>query len=114
MKFFGERMIKYLDYEKYNPETDIDKPVFFEGLYFKEDYEVLKKHRGKKTIYWNGSDANRLLKEPEFAEIMKNIQAEHLCQSVYSVDKLARMGIEATHFPAHTYPFSGTTFHFQL
>ena len=40
----------------YNPETDINKPCVFFGLYGLPDFYALWKHKGKKYILWAGSD----------------------------------------------------------
>lgn len=40
----------------YNPETDLDKPCVFFGLYGLPDFYALWRHRGKKWILWAGSD----------------------------------------------------------
>jgi len=40
----------------YNPETDLDKPCVFFGLYGFPDFYALWRHRGKKWILWAGSD----------------------------------------------------------
>lgn len=40
----------------YDPETDIDKPCVFFGLYGFPDFIALWKHKGRKAILWAGSD----------------------------------------------------------
>jgi len=91
MKTFGEK----LKMERYNPLTDIDKSVFFQGLYFDEDYEVFRNHRGYKEVFWNGSDVLRLLRSPERVSIIKEFKAKHTCHNKQLQDELASVGIEA-------------------
>jgi glycosyltransferase involved in cell wall biosynthesis len=99
MKFFGESMIKNLGYRVYNPQTDIDKEVFFEGLYFEQDYAIFEKHKGGGIVYWNGSDAIRLTKNPKWIEIVKAKKVRHLCQSKITTDILLSVGITSEHYP---------------
>jgi hypothetical protein len=40
----------------YDIETDIDKPCVFMGLYGLPDFYALWRHKGKKYIFWCGSD----------------------------------------------------------
>ena len=98
MKVFGDSMIKYMGYRRYTPE-DVNKEVFFEGLYFQQDYNVLNNHKGKCIVYWNGSDVKRLIKNPQWQEIVKSKDITHLCQSKISVEELKTIGIESTHYP---------------
>lgn len=42
--------------ETYNPETDINEPCVFAGLYGLPDFFELWRHKGKKYIFWAGSD----------------------------------------------------------
>lgn len=42
--------------ESYNPTTDNDKPCVFVGLYGLPDFYALWRHKGKKYIFWCGSD----------------------------------------------------------
>ena len=44
------------DLETYNPETDKDEPCVFVGLYGLPDFYALWRHKGKKWIFWCGSD----------------------------------------------------------
>ena len=91
MRLFGEKM----KMERYSPETDKDKPVFFEGLYFDKDYRIFREHRGKKTVFWNGSDVLRLLRNPKWVEIIKGLEASHYCHNKQLQDELAGIGISA-------------------
>lgn len=48
--------------EPYNPETDKDKPCAFCGLYGLKDFMALNSHKGKKWIWWAGSDIRHFVK----------------------------------------------------
>lgn len=47
--------------EPYNPETDINKPCVWFGLYGLSDFFSLWRHKGRKAILWCGSDINHFL-----------------------------------------------------
>lgn len=40
----------------YNPLTDLEKPTVFCGLYGMKDFMALHAHKGKKWVWWTGSD----------------------------------------------------------
>ena len=40
----------------YNPETDLEKPCVFFGIYGLSDFYSLWRHKGKRWILWAGSD----------------------------------------------------------
>jgi len=95
MKTFGEAMIKHLNFEKYNPVTDIQKPCFFEGLYYPECYETFKNHKGEKAVYWNGGDLRRLEIHPEYQKILHENPARHITFTEQYHDRLLKLGIWA-------------------
>lgn len=99
MKFFGEHMIQHHGYRRYNSETDIDKPVFFEGLYFPDDYRVFLRHRGERIVFWNGTDISNLLLSYGWQLIMEENPAKHYCGHVKDKEKLAKAGVTATVHP---------------
>ena len=99
MEFFGKRMTKYLGFDKYNIARDVKNPCFFQGLYWDKDYEVFKRHKGKRIVFWNGSDLLRLQHNKEWQLLLKYNNAEHLTQYDYHVDMLAKFGIKAKHAP---------------
>jgi hypothetical protein len=99
MKFFGERMIKHFGYHRYDPECDKERPTFFEGLYFPEDYRALMRHRGERMVFWNGTDLTNLLIAPAWQLIMRDYPAKHYCHCVKDQERLASVGVKATVHP---------------
>lgn len=47
--------------ETYNPETDGEKPCVFAGLYGIKDFMALHNHKGKKAVFFCGSDIRHLV-----------------------------------------------------
>lgn len=45
----------------YDPETDIEKPTVFFGLYGLPDFMALWKHKGPKAVLWAGSDIRHFM-----------------------------------------------------
>lgn len=99
MKFFGERMIDLWGYRRYNHLTDRYKPVFFEGLYFAEDYFELMLHCGEKKIFWNGTDIKIASSMDILQRIIREIEAKHYCHSVDRQQALGKIGIRADVHP---------------
>lgn len=95
MKFYGERAEKMLNMKRYDMVIDIEKPVFFEGLYFQEDYDAFYFHMGKKVVFWNGSDILRMLQNPEWIKVIKENPAKHLCSNEQEQKELKAVGINA-------------------
>ena len=91
MEFYGLRARKFFKFNSYQ----IDRDCLFLGLYFKEDYEVLKRHKSKRYVYWNGTDVSRLLGNPEWQEMLKEAPAVHACHNQLLKDELATVGINA-------------------
>lgn len=96
MQIFGEALERECNAKRYNPETDIYEKVLFIGLYSIEDYKIFAEHRGRKAIFWNGSDVTILEKEPIFQEILKaQPRITHATHNEQLKEELAKMGIEA-------------------
>jgi len=92
MKTFGEK----LKMERYNPETDRGKPVFFQGLYFEEDYQIFLNHKGFKWVFWNGSDVLRMLNNQNWIDIIKSFpNIKHTCHNKQLQDELKSIHIDA-------------------
>lgn len=111
MKHFGEQMVRYMGFRLYNPQTDIDKEVFFQSLYFDPDYEIFKNHKGKRILYWNGSDILRTLMSPKWLKIIKDCPAKYLCHSPWQKEVLRRIGLDVKIHPLffgdiNNYPIS--------
>lgn len=94
MKTFGEAMIKYHGFERYDTEFDIYKPAFFEGLYFEADYDILKKHLGPRLVFWNGSDITRLQENKEWKKKLKGTKT-HYCHNEVDRTRLEKIGVKA-------------------
>ena len=89
---------------EYNQVNDISKNVIFCGLYTYKDYDIFKKHKGKKWILWCGNDINfnydtsyNYLKLKRVKKILSlendNIQ-EHLALNNKCYYNLQLLGIE--------------------
>lgn len=99
MQHFGKRMVEDMEFRKYNPQTDRNKEVFFQGLYFQEDYIAFQQHLGKRVLYWNGNDVIRALTTPHWLTIILNTPARHLCHSYWQKEVWRRLGIEVEIYP---------------
>ena len=99
MKHFGERMVKDMNFKKYDPLADVDKEVFFQGLYFQEDYDAFRYHEGPRVLYWNGSDVIRTLQNPSWLRTVKECPARHLCHSAWQSEVLRRVGLDVEIYP---------------
>lgn len=94
MKTFGEKLLEK-GFVRYSPETDIYTPTLFQGLYFREDYDIFVKHKGEAVVYWNGSDVYRMKSTPYFQECLTKRPARHLCISKEYQRRLSEAGVQA-------------------
>jgi len=92
MQFYGDK----IPLEFYNNNTE---DTLFEGLYFQEDYDVFKNHKGRRIVFWNGSDVSRLLSSPRWIEIIQQKDAEHYCHNTQLQYELKTIGIDAMIVP---------------
>jgi tetratricopeptide (TPR) repeat protein len=100
MSFFGQRLERFYGFSRYNPQTDLAKPVLFQGLYFQEDYDLFQRHQGRTTVFWNGSDVLRMLNNVEWQRIVaEKIDVSHFCHNQQLQSELALVGIKATIHP---------------
>mgnify|MGYP001563776760 FL=1 len=97
----------------YNPETDIDKPCVFFGIYGLPDFYALWRHKGKKWILWAGSDIQHLINgywlddsewgaklPPESLADWINRNCESWVENENEREDLATVGIEAQVCPS--------------
>jgi len=91
MEFYGKRIKKYFSFNDFNPNMD----TLFLGLYFNNDYNNLKKVKGKRYIFWNGSDVRKLLLNPRWVKILKEFDIKHICHNKQLRNELESIGIEA-------------------
>jgi len=108
--------------KKYNPKKHIDEPVVFCGLYSLKDFMVLNGHKGKKWIWWCGSDIRHFvngywLDEKGESKIDPNTLAEWInktCESwvenSVEAETLKGVGIESNICPS----FLGDTNDFKV
>lgn len=72
----------------------------FYGSYHYWDYLKVLLHRGKRTIFWCGSDILNLAISPFGQWVMTHVKADHVCENAIEQVTLSRMGIQARIQPA--------------
>jgi len=101
----GENARKMLGLDHYIPSLHNQEPVWFFGMYFDSDYFQVCAHHGKKIINWRGADTLRMINNPERIEIIRNIDALHVCQAQNQKDLLIKYGIKSIVRPMMNNPF---------
>ena len=92
--------------------NDPNQNVLFFGLYTKNDYDTFLRHKGKKTIFWCGSDIQNLNGNYDSRRILKLFpETEHWCENETEAEGLKRAGVEAKICPSfldniNNYPLS--------
>lgn len=71
---------KYPDYNEWGLRA-LFKPTLFFGLYHTLDYLAFILHRGKRAVFWCGSDIKALEKRPFWAFLLRNCVAFHYVEN---------------------------------
>jgi hypothetical protein len=97
--------------EKYDPDKDINEPTVFCGMYGLSDFHVLYNHKGKKYVWWVGSDIRYLMAGYKVDDINNkstsrgiagwiNRRCESWCENQVEYEALKEMGIESKVAPS--------------
>ena len=105
IKRHGENARNLLALDHYIPSLHYNESVWFFGLFFDLDYLILQAHQGKKIINWRGADSWRMLHKRERINIIKSIDALHVCQAQHQRDLLMQLGIQSIVRPMMNSPF---------
>lgn len=91
---FAKRASETLGIEPWAGIDDPDKELLFFGLYNERDFEVFDNFKGKKYVFWGGSDILRAVSDYERRRILKNNPAEHYCENEIEAIDLVKCGLE--------------------
>jgi len=98
--------------ETYNPLKDKDEPTVFTGCYGLPDFMAIRGHKGKKYVWWAGSDIRHLnngywLDEKGYIRLPStgiakylNTYCENWCENKAEYKLLKYLGIEAKICPS--------------
>lgn len=98
--------------ETYNPETDLEETTVFAGCYGLPDFMAIRQHKGKKYVWWAGSDVRHItngywLDEEGYIRIPSggiakylNKYCENWCENKVEYQMLKHLGIEAKICPS--------------
>lgn len=94
---FQEKAEEVWGLEVWEGIEDPDQDVLFFGLYIENDYEVFRRHSGKKTIFWCGSDILKLMGNYDSRRILKLFpKAEHWCENETEKKNLEECGVKVS------------------
>lgn len=94
---FKEQLFEKYNFQDYYNIYDIS--VFF-GMYRKDDFELLKKHKGQVIIIWCGSDALMLNRQPiDNIEILKSNNIINIVMSDFCSQDLKQLNIKHLMYP---------------
>lgn len=90
VEHFKEQMKNKYDLIEYHNKNE---PAIFNGLYNKQDWDIISEHQGLRVIVWCGNDANLLYRRPYF-NLVKNLKNTiHIAKSKILFDTLTGYGI---------------------
>jgi len=98
---FEQRAMKTWGLEKWKGWTDNNASVVFFGLYTKHDYDAFLRHKGKKIVFWCGSDILNLQGNYDSRRVLKLFpETEHYCENEVEAEGLRRAGLNPIIVPS--------------
>jgi hypothetical protein len=92
---FEEKAIETWGLERWQGLEDPDQDVLFFGLYLNGDYDSFRIHKGRKTVFWGGSDILNLMGNYNFRRILKLFpEVEHYCENEVEKKNLEDCGVK--------------------
>ena len=93
---FKDKIEKVWKLKEWQGFQDADNDVLFFGLYLPYDFDVFWHFKGKRTVFWCGSDILRLPDEPEHQRRLKLFpEAKHYCENEIEQEELKKFGVSA-------------------
>ena len=106
---FREKLYqKYSSYERWSLFT-LFSPTLFFGAYHWLDWLRILAHRGRRVIFWCGSDILAIDSNPFWRGLLSNMTAEHVCENLGEQRLLRDLGISARIHPMFFDDISGFT-----
>jgi len=96
---FREKLLKRTKLKEWNPWKDLFRPTIFFGAYHWGDWARILLHRGRKTIFFCGSDILALKKHMVAQILIRASRERFICENEVEDMALARMGIDAEILP---------------
>jgi len=81
----------------------IDDPeeVLFFGMYSENDYQVFRHYKGKKSVFWAGSDITQMLKDSERRRVIKlQKDVQHYTETEQEKQELENIGLKVYASPS--------------
>lgn len=96
---FREKLVDRMGMEEWTWRDQKEDVMFF-GMYHIGDYVRLDWAKGRRIVFWTGGDIINLGKTTVWKYLIKNIDAEHVCENDVEKIELAKYGIDAEVKPA--------------
>lgn len=91
---FKKRAEETFNLKEWEGIKDPDQDLLFFGLYNDRDWCVFDNFKGKKYVFWAGSDISHILKDYERRRLLKNYpEAKHFCENQIEADELRSIGL---------------------
>ena len=113
VKQFKQRAEDTWNLKEWGGITDPDKELLFFGLFNDRDWNVFDNFKGKKSVFWCGTDILQSLKDYERQRILRNHLAgtKHYCENEVEAKELEQLGLKPIIIPSfldniNNYPVS--------
>jgi len=91
---FRDKAITYFKLKEWEGKNDKDKDLLFFGLFNDRDYDVFANFKGKRYVFWCGTDILNALSDYERKRILGNCPAEHYCENELQAQELESLGLK--------------------
>ena len=96
---FADRVSGRHGVDVWHPVKSLFDPTVFVGLYHEGDWSRFILHRGHKLAFWCGGDILRLKEKPLWQWLIRQVDADHVCENEVEQKALCEMGIFARIHP---------------
>lgn len=94
---FKDKAMLAWNLEEWEGWQDKNQYVLFFGLYRENDYGAFIRHKGKKIVFWCGTDILNLMGNYDSRRVLKLFpETEHWCENTLEAENLNECGVKVT------------------
>lgn len=98
---FARKVFETWGLKQWQGIDDTEEVLFF-GMYSDNDYEVFRHYKGRRSVFWAGSDIIQMLRSNERTRVMKlhSPETKHYTEMEQEGEELRSLGLDVTVSPS--------------